>query len=318
MSKQLEGLDCVVCHSHLFDDDDVVYCPICGAPHHRDCYRSVGHCALESAHGTDAQYQRPAPKNDPHEPVGEVPPTDAPPRVCATCGEKLSDTALFCPKCGRATMPHHAPYGASRGAPPYQGFVIDPLGGVNGDEKIEDVPARDLAKYVAVNPNRYIPVFKKLGKGRRINWNWAAFLFPAGWMWYRKCYKQGLIFVILAIFATVLTFPFQMVASSLPMPSETVTYQQVMQIIYDNLDQFLGLPWTLYMASSILNLAVRIVGGLFGDSIYRANAIEQVKKLREGEDYPEILTIKGGVSLSGLLLALLLVNWIPLLLLMML
>ncbi|MEE1006612.1 MAG: RING finger protein, partial [Acutalibacteraceae bacterium] len=58
MSLKTEGVTCVRCHAYLFDDDDVVYCPVCGAPHHRECYNELGHCALEALHGTDNQYDK--------------------------------------------------------------------------------------------------------------------------------------------------------------------------------------------------------------------------------------------------------------------
>ena len=49
MSEQLKD-KCAICGSYLFDDDDIVYCPECGAPHHRDCYNTVGHCGKEDMH----------------------------------------------------------------------------------------------------------------------------------------------------------------------------------------------------------------------------------------------------------------------------
>ena len=52
MNNETERLKCSVCHAYLFDDDDTVYCPVCGAPHHRECYNGLGHCAFEEAHGT--------------------------------------------------------------------------------------------------------------------------------------------------------------------------------------------------------------------------------------------------------------------------
>ena len=58
MSLNTEGVTCVRCHAYLFPEDDVVYCPVCGAPHHRECYNELGHCALEEFHGTDKQYDR--------------------------------------------------------------------------------------------------------------------------------------------------------------------------------------------------------------------------------------------------------------------
>ena len=56
MSLKTEGVSCVRCHAYLFPEDDIVYCPVCGAPHHRECYEQLGHCAMEEFHGTDRQY----------------------------------------------------------------------------------------------------------------------------------------------------------------------------------------------------------------------------------------------------------------------
>lgn len=44
-------LSCPVCHQPFKADDDVVVCPVCGAPHHRECYRKEGHCAYADTHG---------------------------------------------------------------------------------------------------------------------------------------------------------------------------------------------------------------------------------------------------------------------------
>ena len=41
---------CAYCHALLFEEDDVVYCPECGAPHHRDCYNQLGECANKANH----------------------------------------------------------------------------------------------------------------------------------------------------------------------------------------------------------------------------------------------------------------------------
>ena len=53
MSLNDKGSSCVRCHAYIFPEDDIVYCPICGAPHHRECYNTLGHCALEELHGTE-------------------------------------------------------------------------------------------------------------------------------------------------------------------------------------------------------------------------------------------------------------------------
>ena len=56
MSLNEKGLSCAGCKAYLFEEDDIVYCPVCGAPHHRECYNRTGHCALEELHGTENEY----------------------------------------------------------------------------------------------------------------------------------------------------------------------------------------------------------------------------------------------------------------------
>jgi uncharacterized Zn finger protein (UPF0148 family) len=56
MTFENKEQNCALCHAYLFQEDDVVYCPVCGAPHHRECYNSIGKCALEEFHGTENQY----------------------------------------------------------------------------------------------------------------------------------------------------------------------------------------------------------------------------------------------------------------------
>ena len=47
---------CVACGLEFGENDDVVCCPVCGAPHHRECYKKTNECALHSLHGTEEQY----------------------------------------------------------------------------------------------------------------------------------------------------------------------------------------------------------------------------------------------------------------------
>ena len=42
-----KGVSCPVCKQEFKEGDDIVVCPVCGAPHHRACYHQLGHCALE-------------------------------------------------------------------------------------------------------------------------------------------------------------------------------------------------------------------------------------------------------------------------------
>lgn len=44
--------------------DDVVTCPDCGTPHHRECYQELGKCANKNLHGTDFVFNREEEKDD--------------------------------------------------------------------------------------------------------------------------------------------------------------------------------------------------------------------------------------------------------------
>ena len=86
MSEQLKD-KCAICGSYLFDDDDIVYCPECGAPHHRDCYNAIGHCGRADMHEQL--------KSEPSKPSEEQEAC-----ICKRCKKALPENTNFCPYCG--------------------------------------------------------------------------------------------------------------------------------------------------------------------------------------------------------------------------
>ena len=44
------GSKCIVCNMEFNDSDDIVVCPECGTPYHRDCYKQVGECINTELH----------------------------------------------------------------------------------------------------------------------------------------------------------------------------------------------------------------------------------------------------------------------------
>ncbi len=97
MNTKYTGKPCAYCKVIFNENDDVVVCPDCGAPHHRECYKKLGHCACESRHGEAVKWSSAGEGWGPkHE---EVIDGNAPLR-CPRCATLCKPGVLFCPVCG--------------------------------------------------------------------------------------------------------------------------------------------------------------------------------------------------------------------------
>ena len=47
---------CPVCKKVFEKGDDIVVCPLCGAPHHRECYEVENRCFFEDKHKESVNY----------------------------------------------------------------------------------------------------------------------------------------------------------------------------------------------------------------------------------------------------------------------
>lgn len=304
MSLNTEGVSCVRCHAYLFPEDDIVYCPVCGAPHHRECYNQLGHCALEEFHGTDRQYDKVKAREE-EQAAAEMPNTGENAEgliTCQMCHEKYDFALNTCPKCG---APNIAKAGGS--------FVnFDFLGGVPADYDIGDgITADEAKRFVAANTPRYIPKFAVLNAKNKLSWNWLAFLFPCGWMLSRKMYKNGIIAGLLTVISSLFYLPFMNAINNLgTTPGETQA--QIMQSIYEHLPKMGAAVIAALLAGFVLNIAVRILSALFGDYLYKQYAISSIKTIRaESEDMDYDYRKKGGVNIFLFLLGTMAVQYLP-------
>ena len=69
-----DNKSCPVCGNAFEEGDDIVVCPECGTPHHRECYNLSGHCVNAGLHKSGYSYYE---ENKPEEqPAQEAPATD--------------------------------------------------------------------------------------------------------------------------------------------------------------------------------------------------------------------------------------------------
>ena len=300
MSNENERLTCSVCHAYLFEDDDVVHCPVCGAPHHRDCYKGLGHCAFEDKHGTDEQYKKPDFSKDEHKKEGED--TQASSVKCEICGAQYPADSSACTQCG---APNFRAVGGR--------FVqFDFLGGVPEDMDLGDgVTAAQARRFVFTNTRRYIPKFAEMRFGKKTGWNWFAFLFPCGWFLSRKMYFPGIVTGLLSVCCSLLMLPFQLILSNNTVSDNTSIYETIPSVVSNLAKSDLSVLILLALGV-FFDIILHLVCGIFGDRIYRNHAISNIKKMKEeSEDIDYDYRKKGGTNFLLLILGVFAVQYTP-------
>lgn len=286
-----QGKSCARCKAYLFEEDDVVYCPICGAPHHRECYSALGHCALEELHDTEKQYDKlscecediantqekqDVIEDENEDENGEV--------VCKICGNQYPKSSPRCNNCGAPNFDKNQHF---------QGF--DFYGGVPKTQELgEGVTAEDAAKFVNVNTPRYIP---KFSAGKKVSFNWIAFLFPAPWFFARKMYKNGFIAGIFSLIASLFTnVSMENIFAILKLP-DNYTQQEFALGLMEALPEISASVLVMMLLGGAISWAVMLITGVFGDYWYKNHVIEKVKIIKaQSEDVDTDYRKKGSVN----------------------
>lgn len=303
MSLQQERQNCVVCKAYIFEDDDIVYCPICGAPHHRECYNSVGHCELQHLHGTPEQYQKKTSNSTVEEPTGKSKThrnSGNSVKMCPYCMKKVDKDANVCPYCGRHIV--NTAY-----------FNIDLSGGVSDDTDLGDgVTAGQAKEFVFVNTRRYLPKFFAFKEGAKTSFNWLAFLIPQGWFFSRKMYKAGALVFTILIALQILLFPLNMVLNQNVFTDYSEMSLYVMNYLNESMANGDYFPLVMTLIGTIGPIIVRIIAGFSADKIYYKHTLERIKAAGKSKLSKEEYNHKyGGVSILAGLLGILAFNYLP-------
>jgi len=307
MSTNNSNEICVRCKAYLFPEDDTVYCPDCGAPHHRDCYNALGHCALEEFHGTEQEYSKEKEQAENQNFEKESNNNESENFYsqntikCSMCGEFYDKYSKRCPKCNTPNISQMPGFGA-----------FDFLGGVPADTDLgEGVTADEAKQFVAANTHRYIPKFAAFSKKKKSSWNWLAFLFPSPWMFSRKMYMGGVITGVISIVANLLTVPFYAQLINLGIKINNYNIQTASEVV-KSLGELSPGAIITFCAALAISLCMSLVCGILGDYIYKKHTISTVKQIKtENGDVATDYRKKGGVNIFGFLIAMLLLDYIP-------
>ncbi|MBQ3284085.1 MAG: DUF2628 domain-containing protein [Ruminococcus sp.] len=327
------GKKCPVCQKYFHADDDIVVCPECGTPHHRECYEQTGHCFNENMHAQGYDYQA---ENDDA--------ADENVRICPSCGKNNDKDSFFCKNCGAALTENKsqtnqqqnpaggasAPFTGQNGQPNGMPFgaaaFMDPLAGVPGDTDFGDgVTAGEAAKYVKQNTPYFIRVFNNIRNFNKSKFNFSAAIFTGGYMLYRKMYKLGALFAGLQLLMLIVESYITIAYSSLFTNfMEVYANSMSTQDMVSNFIQFMqqcsfAEILVLYLPTliEIARVVMMIVIGICFNRMYFKHCKKQIVKIKEnsdGENPETVLQTKGGVNIAlaiSLLAAYIIIVYLP-------
>lgn len=303
---------CPVCSVQFKDGDDVVVCPECGAPHHRECYEKENRCAFEDKHGEGFDFEQSVSSESAQDD------SSSDTVICPRCKTENQKGMFYCGKCGfplgaqpgntqqsqtqntRNTQAQGTPFGFGT----QFASQFDPMAGVNPDEDMGDgVTAGEVSKYVRNNTPYFIRVFNNIRLFNNGRFNFCGFLFGGAYLMYRKMYKLGAIFSAIMILLTTaeVYISYSLLSSSVSQlfyGESTSSYGDILRGIA-NLNPSDQMMLMIMSLCTILTLVLRIIVGAFANRWYFSHCKAEIKKIKQDSENPQQqFETKGGVNIA--------------------
>lgn len=260
------GEKCSACGEVFTDNDDVVVCPECGTPQHRECYRMNGECVNQVRHG-DFRWKST---------VNAAPPTE----VSEDTTENTDNTAN--PEVRRIEVKS------------FEEFIEENMKVLDKEEK-DGCSFREVLDFVHNNVLYYMPVFTGIRNfGKKISFNLSCFLFPQLQFAYRKMWFWAIFTSVLSI---ILIIPMMI---SLIVSNTGVMPTRVVEAVNSNAD----LVNTLMEICNGADLLMRLLLCLFGNRLYYKFTVKSIRRMKkDGRSITkEQLVSAGGVRISNIIL----------------
>lgn len=297
-----ENEKCPVCDKAFAEGDDVVVCPQCATPHHRECYNELGHCVNKDKHKQGFEFKKGecvadasiSAQSMPDENIADVNTHSAQESTsyvqakstkttCTKCGTQINKSAPFCYNCGHKQ--ENPDYGAKVRLG--SAVVYD-----DNDETIDNYRVRDMVAVIKSNTQRFIGKFRS---GRKVSWNWGAFFFGPYYLFFRKMNLQGIValvvnaisyFVVSGLYIEQITEFSQIYGKIINIASQKSedAASRMAQISPQLAQEFWDAVYKVTPAVLILialMLAVNIVIALIADNLYKKKVYQLISKCDE-------------------------------------
>ncbi len=303
---------CPVCNEAFTEDSEIVVCPLCGTPQHRDCYKKNGECGNSEKHNDGFVWKPEAEPEKPEQPVDRNPQLNNNPYANSNA-EASPDNAPFQPQIV---------------------YQMPNLLNVYPPEIDDGVSTEDAAGFIKKNTHTYLRKFFAIKSGKR-TFNIAAFFFGGYWFIYRKMYKLGAIFIAItfALSAIPLFVP-QYVQLQKEIDNISYEYENTVENSDGSIDELNSAMNQMYSSifaavkkhpAGVAVSAVTLIGdfalsiylGIIADKKYREHVEKSVKAINcsdeavRNEDFRKLRILsEGGTTFGYAILSLLAVSGI--------
>lgn len=285
------GNHCPVCEKEFKDGEDIVVCPECGTPYHRECWKKAGACLHQAQHAAGFEWK---PDTAPEQMAA----------VCPNCGTHNPAGSQFCNHCGvplpspaaeehREEGPVYARRPNAAREPHVEAFTPGRDGGIyrreiGPDDPIDGIKARDWASFVGRSSLYYLMQFFRMSETKRkTTVSFSAFLLGPIYFFYRKMWKLGALFTVLETLLTVPSVVYLLAVSDAPLLAG------------------LSLAW-LPNAMNVCYLAdwaLKVFMSLFAVYWYKQEAGRRIQAIYsampEGQGRTDALILQGGTSFAA-------------------
>lgn len=283
------GEKCFCCNKIFDKDDDVVVCPECGTPYHRECYMENKRCVNTELHKSGDPWKRSLSDAE-----SEVSKDESGQIICRHC---LCRNPAGTEKCTNCGMPlKELSDVQSEDTPDLSQFFSEfdaeqKYFGFNPDEDFDGARLEEVSSFVKTNTIYYLPLFKKMKDiGTKISFNIICLFFPQFYFANRKMWFMAIFALIFSLLMNVPSF-----ISQIPdvIDYNISLYEKIgyaasdygnLNAMYDAAKNFVDSNQKLINAASslctILNYAFKFIMCLFGNWYYYKFTIKSIKKIK--------------------------------------
>ena len=262
-----ENERCPVCDKPFTADDDIVVCPNCATPHHRQCYNELSHCANQSKHSEDFLYKADKTEAQQSQKTENIfsnkDEAEQNVKHCASCGKQVDKSDPFCYNCGqRQENPDYKTESVIGSIPDYN----------DHGEAIDGVRVRDIVAVVKTNSQRFLNKFRSQ---KKISWNWGAFFFGPYYLMFRKMYRPGILVMAMNLIVTLVVngLYFEPISALISFIIREQLLTMSAKPTAEVLNEFYVLvndAMPALMILSLFNIIMSVVVAMIADNLYKS------------------------------------------------